>query len=516
MGHHLLAVLYPCVAATALTAQGDPALALIERLAVPAQRNDASRELLRLGAATAAPLAARLATATGDHARACLAVLTELGPAGGAAVPALVEWLRALDKQQRAGCVLEALSTLAELIPYREQDLDFNGDRQLRYFLSGQAEPPDIQAYMLASQRLRERSAFPRHQGVDALIVLAQDRRPWYVEAAIERLGALGPAAARAVPILRAVLQHPEPRVLPSDQRVPLHRRAARALLAIAPDGGDAETARRVLAGTWSPPAAAHATPERARQRIEQLLTELAAADGARRRDASANLVALGAVAAEPVAALLTTAHDDATIAAALEVLQGLGKHGTPAVPALATALAELSATHTIAVMKALAATLPWSEHVYLTPAYSCRINRFEIQGRPITGTIDVAFVNAFGEAYREFSTALAIPVDSPLETLRALLDDPVVPRRRRTLEVIAARGSQCAPLLEPLAAMLDTRQPPEQQTQWTDRNRLTTRMVDRTDEIQRLAAAAILAIASADHPLVDIARERLEHPEVK
>jgi hypothetical protein len=36
---------------------------------------------------------------------------------------------------------------------------------------------------------------------------------------------------------------------------------------------------------------------------------------------------------------------------------------------------------------------------------------------------------------------------------------------------------------------------------------------VDRTDEIQRLAAKAIVSIAPADHPLVATARERLAQP---
>lgn len=518
MVHRVHAVLTFCCATAAALSQTTDVAPWIEQLAKPAERNAAHAKLLELGAAAATPLAARIATADEDHARACLAVLDELGPAGGAAIPALVDLLRDDTRKPRFPCVLEALGTLAELIPYRQEDFDAEDLRRIGInFMVRNDNAVAVQAWSVALQRLRVRNQFPRRQALDALLALALDRHPWVAEAAIEQLGVLGPAAERAVPLLRGVLQRPEPRILPGEQRVPLHRRAARALLAIAPEGGDANAARAVMANRWTPPApAARAVPDRARQRIAQLLVELADTDDARRAAAADNLVALGALAADPVATLLAPANAEATIAAAVAVLQRLGKDAATTVPSLVNALTELSSAHTIAVMQALAATLPWSEHVFVSPTGTTTVGNLTIDGHRIRGTIDVAFLNAFDVEMIALHLALTIRVDGSPEQLRPLLADPWVARRRRALEVIAARGSECSGLLDTIAPMLDETPPPEWVSERVDAQGMRTAKVDRTDQIQRLAATAILAIAPADHPLVAKARERLAQPVAK
>jgi hypothetical protein len=365
--------------------------------------------------------------------------------------------------------------------------------------------------------RLMERQLFPRGLDLDALLAAAAGRGPLDVEVAIEQLGGRGPAASRAVPLLRAVLDRPEPRILLTDSRVPLHRKAAKALLAIAPDAPEAAAARAVLAGTWSPPAPPEpVVPERARRRIDELLVELGAADPARRQTAADNLVALGGIAVDAVASRLDPSASAQTIDGALDVLRRLGKHAVPAVPAIAEALLRLPADHTIAVLRTLIVTVPWSTDAFLFPTCLCVVGHLSIEGHQIAGTIDVKFVNAFNAASSEMYVAMTIPVDSSPEQLRALLSDPWVVRRRRALEVIAARGTECAALLDTLAPMLTAPQPSEVVTEQIDARSSRSMSVDRSDDIQRLAATAIVAIAPADHGLVVVARERLAQPEAK
>ena len=105
------------------------------------------------------------------------------------------------------------------------------------------------------------------------------------------------------------------------------------------------------------------------------------------------------------------------------------------------------------------------------------------------------------------------IPPDAAPDALAALLADPLVVKRRRALEVIAARGQECAPLLPALAAMLETAQPTQHVSEWIDEHRSRSRQVDRSDLVQRLAADAILAVAPTDHALVAVARARLGKP---
>lgn len=503
-----------CLAGATAPAQAADAKQLVEQLANDATRSAARERLLALGASAAGPLVARIDTAPGDHACACLEVLTELGPAGGAAVPALIELAR--NSQIPPEVQLALVGTLAELIPHRGKDVEITEDHPWMSTLRTLAMDREG-SVRTHRERLRERMRFPRGLDLDALLAAAAGRRALEVEVAIEMLGTLGPAAARAVPLLRAVLDRPEPRHLQTDDCVPLHRKAAKALLAIAPDSPEAVAVRGVLAGTWSPPAAAEpAVPERARRRIEELLAELDAADPARRQAAADNLVALGGIAVGPVAALLDSPAAGQAINGALDVLRRLGKHGAPAVPALAEALTRLPADHTIGVVRALAATVPWSKDQFRRPICSGSAGSLKIGDHQIAGTIDVPFLNAFQEAMQELQVAVAIPVDGSPELLRGFLTGSSVAHRRRALEVIAARGAECVALLDTLAPMLTASQPPEHGMEWVNAQSMRTTKVDRSDVIQRLAATAIVAVAPAGHALVATARERLAQLEPK
>ena len=497
-----------CLACATAPAQATDAKQLVEWLADGATHGAARKRLLALGASAAAPLAARIGTAPADHACACLEVLGELGPAGGAAVPTLVDLLR--DRRRAAELRVALVAALAELIPYRGDGIEITtGDLATLGLGAGRADGNWT--------RLLERQQFPRGLDLDALHAAAAGRRPLHVEVAIEQLGARGPAASRAVPLLRTVLDRPEPRILLTDSRVPLHRKAAKALLAIAPDAPEAAAARAVLAGTWSPPAPPEpVVPERARRRVDELLDALEAAEPARRLAAADNLVALGGIAVGPVASRLDPSAGAQTIDGALDVLCRLGKQSVPAVPAIAEALLRLPAAHTIAVVRALGATVPWSTDAFVYPSCSYSVGRLVIEGHQIAGTIDVPFLNAFQAAMMEMHVAIAIPVDGSPEQLRPLLSDPWVAHRRRALEVIAARGAECAGLLDTLAPMLQAPQPPESVMEMMDARTTVAIHVDRSDVIQRLAAKAIVAVAPADHALVAAARERLAQPEAK
>lgn len=300
---------------------------------------------------------------------------------------------------------------------------------------------------------------------------------------------------------------------LPFEHRVPLHRKAARALLAIAPGSPEAETARAVLAGTWQVSAVATpVVPVRMRQRIDALLAELtdATADELRRRSAVDNLVALGAPAAVPVAMLLEPGCPAGVIQAALEVLTRLGKHAAPAVRRLTKVLFELPCDNTVAVMRALTATVPWSDDVFLPLNYLSSGDSLEIVGRKIQGTCDAAFLNAFREASDDFHIMGRVALDSSIDSLRELLTGRDPRMRRRALEVVVARAGDCVGLLDTLAPMMAEDQPKEPFSEWQPNGSVRTGMRDCSDRIHRLAANAILAVAPSNHPLLAKARERL------
>jgi len=474
--------------------------------------------LVAMGASAVAPLVQRLANADDDTTIACLDVLRELAPVAGEAVAVVRERVQALKRRRgdhvAPPVVLPLLTTLAELIPHRPSSEEIGLTDLVRLGMAWEELGAGFRTALL---RLRERQSVPLAIDLPELRRMVAGRAALRAEVAIERLGALGPAAKSAIPELRAVLDLPEPRMLTNGDVLPLHRKAARALLAIAPDAPEVAAARAVIAGTWATPEQPQPVlPERLRSRLAELGATLRdETDDDRRAAAVANLVALGTPAVPTFVALLDPSSPEASTTAALAGLRGLGRHGVAAVPALVEALRSLPAQHTIDVVQALAATAPWSRDVFFAPTYSCSVGRIEIEGRAIQGTIDVAFLNAMANGWRDLHFALDVSVDASVERLRKLLDDPEVRRRQRTLAVIAARGSEVGDLLEALVPMLTAAQPVELQQEWVD-ERVRHRKVDRSAEVQRLVAAAILAIAPSGHDACATARRRLAELDAK
>jgi hypothetical protein len=496
-----------------VTAQESPADRWITQLkeAVPEAQATARAKLLELGTAAALPLAAQLEHAGDDHAVACLEVLNDLGPLASAAAPVLIGRLRKDPPDRRRKRALRMLLTLAELVPHHECPEPLTDFERLQLAAELGLTRVDCS---FALWRLRQRSTLAPGQDLETLLKDVAGHDSGAVEVAIERLSVHGGRAAVALPVLRGLLDRPEPRFLLTERRVPLHRKAALAILRIAPGGAEAAVARALLVGTWTPLVTIEPEmPERLRVRIDEVRNELRRSEPSKRCAAGDNLVALGAAAARPVAAMLSTDETDETIQAALDVLRRLGKQAASASPAIADALPALHARHAAAVLRTLATTLPWSRDMFVEPVITKSAGRFVIQGQASVGTFDVAFLTEFDAAQSELQVALAVPVDAAPDALAALLADPLVVKRRRALQVIAARGQECAPLLPALAAMLETAQPTQHVSEWIDERRSRSRQVDRSDLVQRLAADAILAVAPPEHALVAVARARLGKP---
>ena len=519
--HALHALLVLGLVAGSATGQQDAVARWIDQLATPdaAARAAARDALVAVGAPAVAPLAKCLATADDDTTIAVLDVLRELAPVAGEAIGAVRQRMQAMRRRRGTDPVppmaLPLLTTLAELIAHRGPDDEVNDRDLVRFYVDFELHGGAFTAML---NRLRHRQRFPLTVGLPELRRVAASRSALHAEVAIERLGRLGAAAQAAVPELRAVLDRPEPRVLSTGDALPLHRKAARALLAIAPQAPEAVAARAVLAGTWQPPERPQpVVPERARARLAELGAVLRDERGATRRAAALeNLVALGALAAPIFASLLEPDTPEVAIQDALTGLRRLGRHGADAVPALVEALRSLPAPHTIDVLRALGTTAPWATDLYQMGDYTTRVGKLTIDGHRIKGTIDIAFINAFSVAFNDVQHALDIPVDATADSLRDLLADPVVGRRRRALEVIAARGSECSALLDVLVAMLSAAQPVEHVHEWIDAGSARMAKVDRSDAIQRLAASTILAVAPNGHAAIAAARDRLAHPEAK
>jgi hypothetical protein len=485
---------------------------LVEQLAVAESRANARTQLLALGKEAVPALANRVtATEPGLQAE-VLAILIELGPDAGAAVPQLI----AAVERNGPRDPTPVLQALAELGPFRAPDVDIDLNNLSHTLLTRgfrrQGLDTEVDGY-----RLRRRLDFPRTLDVEALLVIAQGCQAYRVELAVEHLGLHGPAAAAALPVLQRLLERPEPRILMTDRTVPMHRKAARAVLAIAPVSPQAELARAVLAGKAPPPVAAPAVPavpERARVRIAELVAELDVA--AKRGGAAANLVALGALAAPAVAATLAQEHDVDSRQAALAVLRDLGPRAASTVPELLEALTSLSTDHTVSVLRTLQATAPWCTDVVPGFTDSCSLRHLDINGRRVQGKVDGAFLTAFFAARAQYWAALSVDPTSPPAELDALLDSLDVAKREAALAVVRERGSACRTLLPTLARMLTADPPKGNFVEWLDSGGVRTGPITRTAVVQHLAAQAIVAIAPSDDPLVAAARDVLARGEPK
>lgn len=492
----------------AASAAAQTAGELVDQLRDERTRAAAQQALLTLGEPGARAIADRLATMDDAHRRCCFDVLVALGRRAVGAVPKLVDHLAA----QRHGAQ-QALDVLAELVLFHEPGAPRLARRD---FLRAWTHLSDDDVgFSVAVQRLQLRMEFDVTTSVDDLIALLPCRQPFLVEAAVDLLGGHGRGVAAALPALRQLLDRPEPRILLTERRVPLHTKAAKAMLTLGATGPDDEAARAVLAGTWSPREPAdRQQPARLQQRVGELVAELA--NAATRPGALDNLVALGSASALPVADLLAKATAPETVQAALQVLRHLGKDAAATTPQILEAVRSLPAEHTVGAIRALAAVGPWSREVVPALTTSANASSLSVFSTKIHGAIDLDLLRELDLAQAECTLAMSIAVDLPTARLAALLDAPNVLRRERALEIVRARGAECRVLVPDVARLLDATGLAAQVLERTDDGGHRMRRLDRTPHVQRLAARALLAIAATDDPVLRRAREILAQPEGK
>jgi hypothetical protein len=489
----------------AAPAQADPER-LVQQLDDDAQSAAARVQLVALGAGAVPALRARLTTAGAPERATVLEVLAAIGPAAGVAVPDVLQLLQRARGAERAAFV-----ALAELAPWRPADTVIDASAMQRIALaSSRAASRVLPADTALCLRLSRRNAFPRELDVATLAEIVRGHDPLQRELAIEHLGQRGRAAAAALPALHAVLAAPEPRVLPGDERLPLHAKATAALRAIAPPGGDANA----LAAARAPgPRDDAALPARARARVDELVAELR--DPARRDAAIANLVAFGEPSAAAVGRCLGAGHDEAVVTAALRVVRELGPHAAAAVPELVTAMTTLGAGHLPDVLEALVVAAPWARDVVPPATWFAGGLTLHFFDRPLTEGVDGALLTRLSAATRTLDAALAVSVCGSAAELGALLHSPDVTVRERALVVIAQRGRDLEALAPGVAAAMAASHPVSFRATWTGPDKAIREQIDRSAHVQRLAATALLAI-SRDEKLRGDARRVLAEPAPK
>jgi hypothetical protein len=352
-------------------------------------------------------------------------------------------------------------------------------------------------------ERLHVRSTFATDVAIEELIRVIEGRRAWHRELAIELLGRRAREAGAALPALQRVLEQPEPRLLLVERTVPLHAKAARAVLAIAPGSGAAVLARDVLAGTRPAPAAS-ALPARTQGRIAELVLELE--EPATRDAAVANLGALGAAAAEPVAAALATSSDADVQRAALAVLRDLGPGAAAGTQHLLEATRTVPVDMLLDTLRVLVVAAAGTADVLSSLETIHMRGRVVVLGRRLDG-VDEAFGERLSTIESEHFAAQLVDANGTMREIEEwlALPDPYI--RERALAAVAKRGNAARPLLGKLGEMLRATHP-------SGVNSNGAGNVDRTSSVQRAAASAILAVAPAGDPLLDQARALLVEPE--
>lgn len=486
--------------ASTLAAQGGHAAGLVEALADPERRSQASRDLVELGAAAVPALVGKLEADDADSQRAALAVIAELGPLAGEVFELLADKVA-----NRALPLPGGVLALAELAPFRPDGIEVPhrkvartlwGPILRRAALSAQ----DQLLCFVALERLRLSSE--PVLGLESLADALGGFHALRVELTVDQIAALGPRAAAAAPRLAALLDLAEPRILRTDRVVPLHRKVARALLRIDPDGPFSGRARDVLRGVASivPPTALASIPDRAGERIEALIKELA---DPRTHDAAVeNLVALGAVVARPMGDALLRESEEAVRTGAITVLRRLGPRASEAVPALCEGLTELPTASTVAIVEALAATAPWCRD-QPPPWWSQQsIGSVSVWGQPLAGPVDIEFLNAFCDASSRYVAAFEVDPGGPVAELVAHLESKNVLTREAALRVLRTRRAAARDFLPTLSAAIAAEHPLLHRMRWINAGSSTMERVDRNEVVRRLAAQAVVAIAERDDPL--------------
>lgn len=435
-----------------------------------------------------------------------LLALAAQGPKAAAAVPPLLKLAQSRKlPPERFVPVIEAL---AELAPFRDADQQIDPPQLMMAteLVRARSRGSLTEEMNAATSRLALRGRFPRDLSIDDLAIATRAHNPMNVEVAVDVLWARGTAAHAALPALRVLLERPEPRILLGDGTVPIHRKVARAVAAIEPDGDVAKLAAQTL--EHPPVAKAVVVPQRLQERIDTLLVELGTPET--RAQAAANLKAIGSFAVVSVASVLSKDQAPELWTAALDVLRDLGPDATAALPRLYEATWSLPSSHTVAVFEALTAIAPWSWDRLPDLSGKSSTRSVTIAGHRIEGAIGIEFVNAYMAAIGRYQLVLEVDPDAPLAELGQKLGSPTVVLREFALRAIRRRGAEARSLLPALGKMLDAEQPKERRMALRAAASGGPEAFDHTDTIQRLAAEAILAIAQSDDPLNAAAKARL------
>jgi hypothetical protein len=477
---------------------------LVEQLRDPLVRVEAARLLSGRGPAAAVQLLRALDTKPKnqegqDFGRQILAVLASLGRGGCGAIPELAQAFPSADKAMQHA----VMATLAELAIHDPSAAELQDGRISRFGGYRGWSSATAQEF----ERLRVRRTLGAILDTTTAIQVAGGVRAYAVEAAVDVLNEHGLAAAGALPTLLRLLELPDPRVADSDRRVPLRAKAARAILAIAPGQPAAvQRAQAVLSGQAPETAPKDfATPERLTTRIADLVIELGAS-GTRER-AIDNLVALGPPAARPLVDALARPQTETVRTALLNTLRRMGPAAAHVGLELRSLIWQLPLEDTASLCDALAATGTWSRDILTVVGCSWSETAIVWHGRRLPGKVDRDNYTATSLAYDGLRVALDVDPTWPPALLAAQLRSPDGNMVLHTLGILRQRGVDARPVLGAIEDIMKSPLVKTGRSELLPDGSLNHRILDRSDDAKRMAAAAVLAIAPADHPAVDLAR---------
>lgn len=499
------------IAAIALGAflPGQDAARLVELLGDPEQRDAASQRLRGLGAPAIEPLLAAVALGPTDakqtdRTRAVLGILASMRGNARQAVAPLVKKLRDANTELEP----DLLRAIADLALFAADDPVFSSDRP---FL-GRSISKWTMATHRENARLLMRRDIAKELEVQRAVQLVNGVRAWSIEAGLDFLidhaqrteinrEQLAPALARSAELLDLG----DPRISGTELRVPVRTKAAELILAVAPNSQAAERATAVLRG--AAPAVAkkgRPLPTRFTQRVTELIDELR--DPKTRAATADNLVALGRPAANQVVTALANTDSPEQREALLTVLRRMGRHAAHIAPDLYALLWQLPMDHNHSLCTALAATGTWSRDVLNVYTYSASNRSIKWDERPLQGEVTSAGYGGAAAGFVLLNAAFAMDPSWPADRLAGRLSAAQPDTRLLVLQVLQQRGAAALPALDAVAEAMDATGIKGSRLLLED-DGITVESVDRTKEVQRAAARALLAIAPADDPR----RERAE-----
>lgn len=471
---------------------------LVAELAGP-DHGRAETLLLRSGPKAAAALAERVgADASRERAIARLAFLRRIGPAAATEF----ETLQREARHRPLRCPDHFAATLAALAPYRPDSVELRSTLPLRVHPSDDCEDPEATGRRLEriEPRLRARAEVRASDSTESLLGLLRSRRPYRVQVAVELLTGRGASAAAAVPLLQQIARRPDPRVLRTDEVVPLCEAAIAALRAI---DASADVPPRSGPGPTTPASSSKVT-ERIGARVRELVAELA--DPTRHDLARDNLVALGPAAQPALAAL---AKDDTDLLSALRTLDVLldsGADTSIAANELLEALAAAPKERRVHLLVLLALVAPWSRDVVLPPSDGARhhLRLFDVA---LARDVDLLGFEPIREAAKALGTALEVDPGGPAREVAAALESQSCFTSLHALLAVKHRPGEFANHLGLLEKQLGAE---------PLRSRPFHRLDDRTREwlasrFMRAVAEAVLAQARPGSELAARARTRLD-----